>query len=552
FAAALQRSDLPIVLTAETVETVGGPRSSALSQILPGDLAYVLYTSGTTGRPKGVMVEHGNLARLLAASRLALGWGRDERMLAVAPFFFDISIWELLAPLTLGGACELFPLDPVPDLARFVESLAEATRMHAVPALMRQVAAAVAVARAEGRGFPRLRGVYTGGDAVPADLQTELAGLFPGADVRVLYGPTEGTILGASYRVGNSGGARPSPLGRPLPGARLRLVDAAGLSLPVGAAGELWLGGSGVARGYLGRPELTAERFVPAPDGERWYRTGDLARCRPDGNLEFLGRADDQVKVRGIRIEPGEIAAALMALPEVREAAVLALGTERGERRLAAFVVPGEDGFAPERLAARLRASLPEHLVPAVFVAVPALPLTAHGKLDRRALERRAPSPGIAAPAAGVAPPRTAAEATLAAVWRGVLGVDRVGIDDNFFRLGGDSILSLQVVARARQAGLLLTPRQLFEHPTIAELARLAARAGQAAADAEQGPVTGEAPLIPIQRWFLETGGPDLHHFAQAVLLDVSGTAVPAAPPLLARALAALADHHDALRLRFT
>ncbi|MEA2692091.1 MAG: hypothetical protein QOJ16_1478, partial [Acidobacteriota bacterium] len=537
--ATLPTAGLPVVLAEDSGEAADG----SLPQVAPGDLAYVLYTSGTTGRPKGVLVEHGNLARVLAASRRALGWGRDERLLALAPFSFDISIWELLTPLTLGGACEILPLDPVPDLARLAESLGEATRMHAVPALMRQVAATV---RAANRAYPRLAGLYMGGEAAPADLQAELAGLFPGADVRVLYGPTEGTILCASFPVGEGEG-RPSPLGRPLPGARLRLAHPAGGDLPIGAGGEIWLGGSGVARGYLGRPELTAERFVPAPGGERWYRTGDLARFEPDGNLEFLGRADDQLKVRGFRIEPGEVEAALTALPEVREAAVLALQAERGERRLAAFVVPGEGegGFDPERLAARLRAVLPEYMVPATFVEIPALPRTAHGKLDRRALTRLAPQPSPIA--SGLTPPRSAAEAALAAVWRGVLGVERVGIDDNFFRLGGDSILSLQVVARARQAGLAITPRQLFEHPTIAGLAALAGIAGVAGAG--QGPVEGEAPLTPIQSWFLETGGPDLQHFAQAVLLDVTDMA---APPLLTRALAAMAVHHDALRLRFT
>jgi amino acid adenylation domain-containing protein/non-ribosomal peptide synthase protein (TIGR01720 family) len=572
FAARLPTGELPVLFAraaepGETAEPPGEP----LPQVSPRDLAYVLYTSGTTGQPKGVMVEHGQLAWILAASRRALGWGRDERVLALAPFSFDISIWELLEPLTQGGACEIFPLDPAPDLVRLAQSLRVATRMHAVPALMRQVAATI---RDEGGDYPRLRALYMAGEAVPAALQAEIASLFPGVDVRVLYGPTEGAVFCSGWRVAGDG--RTAPLGRAFPGASFRLVDPAGpaglagLPVPIGAPGELWLGGAGVARGYRGRPERTAERFVPGPAGERWYRTGDLARLGPDGNLEFLGRLDDQVKIRGVRIEPGEIEAALSALPEVREAAVLALPHEPGDRRLVAFVVPetpGDGSCDPERLAAGLRAVLPEPLVPAAFVALPALPRTAHGKLDRRALAALAPTPTSVAAGSGAPPgralprlPRNAAEAALAAVWRGVLGIEEVGLDDNFFRLGGDSILSLQVVARARRAGIVLTPRQLFEHPTIAALAALVGDAGISGetlpgmASGEQGPVVGEAPLTPVQRWFLETAGRDRHHFAQAVLLDVPGALAPLdalGGGVLAAALGALADHHDALRLRF-
>ncbi len=494
FAAGLPTGDLPVLVAVVDEPGETGETAERLPQVSPRDLAYVLYTSGTTGQPKGVLVEHGQLAWILAASRRALGWGRDERVLALAPFSFDISIWELLEPLTQGGACEIFPLDLVPDLVRLAQSLRLATRMHAVPALMRQVAATI---RDEGGTYPRLRALYMAGEAVPAALQVEIASSFPGVDVRVLYGPTEGAVFCSGWPV--EGDGRAAPLGRAFPGASFRLVDPAGLAglpVPIGAPGELWLGGAGVARGYRGHPELTAERFVPGPAGERWYRTGDLARLGADGNLEFLGRLDDQVKIRGVRIEPGEIEAVLTALPEVREAAVLALANERGDRRLVAFVVPdpASESCDPERLAARLRAVLPEPLVPAAFVALPALPRTAHGKLDRRALAALAaratvPKSVAAGPGPGSSRspwlPRNAAEAVLAAVWRDVLKIEEVGLDDNFFRLGGDSILSLQVVARVRRAGLVLTPRQIFEHPTIAALAALvdagdAANAGKA------------------------------------------------------------------------
>ncbi|HEY2739790.1 MAG TPA: condensation domain-containing protein, partial [Thermoanaerobaculia bacterium] len=330
-------------------------------------------------------------------------------------------------------------------------------------------------------------------------------------------------------------------LGRPLPGAVLHVCDGYGDLLPPGVAGELWIGGPGVSRGYLGRRELTADKYVPCGGG-RLYRSGDRVRCLADGSLEFLGRLDHQIKVRGVRIEPGEIEAALEALSGVREAAVGVRGDTPEGRRLVAWVV---GDVAADALRRSLRERLPDSMMPALFVTLPALPRSPNGKVDRAAL----PAPDAARPDAArehVAP-RTREEEILATIWAQVLGLSRVGMTDNFFELGGDSILSIQIVARARQAGLHLTVRQMFEHQTVAGLA-LHATATSGATLAEQGPVTGEIPLTPVQRSFFEQGFADLHHFNQALVLEPREPLVPAA---LEHAVAAVVEHHDALRLRF-
>ena len=317
----------------------------------PGDLAYLIYTSGSTGRPKAVMVEHGSLAHTLRAAREAFGFSAADRLPCLAPFSFDIFLFELLGPLLAGGTVELVPLSPVLDVERLAASLDGATLLHAVPALMRQVVAAVR-RRPQGGTCPGLRAVFVGGDAVPADLLAEMREAFPAARVHVLYGPTETTIICAGFTVEREVPWHRHPLGRPLPDAVLEVRDdrdGAGRPLPIGVPGELWIGGPGVARGYLHQEALTAERFVvDAGTGGRRYRTGDLARWLPDGGLDFLGRVDQQVKVRGFRVELGEIEAVLAGHPAVREAAVAALRGPDGGIRLAAWVVPRPEAAADE------------------------------------------------------------------------------------------------------------------------------------------------------------------------------------------------------------
>jgi amino acid adenylation domain-containing protein len=318
-----------------------GVEKGPASVVEEGHLAYLIYTSGTTGRPKAVMVEHRSLANVLLASRRRFGWSAGDRLPVLAPSSFDIFLFELLNPLLAGGTCDLIPLKPVLDLERLAASLTGATRFHAVPALMAQI---VDQARREGlepEAFGGLRSIFVGGDTVPADLLTAMRETFP-AEIHVLYGPTEGTVICSSFAVPPAGRLRGGLIGRPLENVLLRVVDRHEAPASVGVPGELWIGGAGVARGYLGREELTAEKYLTR-EGRRYYRTGDRVRWLPDGNLEFLGRVDQQVKIRGFRVEPGEIEAVLREHPSVAEAAVVASGDPSGYRRLLAYVVPAKD-----------------------------------------------------------------------------------------------------------------------------------------------------------------------------------------------------------------
>jgi non-ribosomal peptide synthase protein (TIGR01720 family) len=369
------------------------------------------------------------------------------------------------------------------------------------------------------------------------------------------YGPTEATVGCCVYRVpaGWAGGEGPVPIGRPIAEARLHVLDGEAAAVPVGAPGELWIGGAGLARGYLGRPERTAERFLPDPYGEpgaRLYRTGDRARWRPDGLLEYLGRLDEQVKVRGYRIEPGEVEAALAEHPEIERAAVVARPDPDGQKRLVAYVVGQVE---TEALRQHLAARLPEPLIPAAFVRLDALPLTSNGKVDRRALlSLDEPSRSPSSIEDRFVAPRDRTEELLAEVWLQVLGEPRtggrIGVHDSFFELGGDSILSLQVVSRAAKVGLRLTPRQLFERRTIAELAPVVVPLATAP---QRGPetVSGPVPLTPIQKRFFAAALPHSEHYNQSVLL--APVTKPFEPERLRLAITALWVQHDALRLRF-
>jgi amino acid adenylation domain-containing protein len=434
---------------------------------VPCSLAYVIYTSGSTGRPKGVAVEHGSLAGTLLAAREAFGLAPGDVMPAMASASFDVWLLEALLPLVCGAAVRPVPRERVLDLPRLVaEELADATALHAVPVLMREIVR-------EAGALPRLRRALVGGDAVPPALLAEMRAAFPAAEIRVLYGPTEAAIVCASHRVDDEPAGR--PIGRPLPGARLHVLGADGAPVPQGVPGELCVGGPGVARGYLGRPERTAERFVPDPfsggAGARLYRTGDRARWGADGALEFLGRLDRQVKVRGFRVEPGEAEAALAAHPGVREAAVAAREDAPGETRLAGYVVPEGGEVDAAELRAWLRARLPAHLVPEALVVLDALPLTPSGKPDRAAL----PAPGGGG-GDGYVAPRTPEEEALARIWADVLGVERVGVRDDFFELGGQSILATRLLARVRaELDADATVAALLAGATVEEMARAVA-----------------------------------------------------------------------------
>ncbi|MFL5543021.1 MAG: amino acid adenylation domain-containing protein, partial [Longimicrobiaceae bacterium] len=355
---------------------------------VPSTLAYVIYTSGSTGRPKGVGVEHGALAATMAAAGRAFGFGSGDRVASLASFAFDIWLFESFLPLLAGGSVRFFARDQVLEVPRLAQDLAACTVLHAVPALMRSIVREV---RARPGGvLPGLRRALVGGDAVAPDLLEEMRQAFPAAEIHVLYGPTEAAILCASPRLGGEPASR-QMVGRPLGNAALFVLEPGGSVVPAGAAGELCLGGRSVARSYLGRPSLTAERFVPDPfsavPGARLYRTGDRVRRPASGELEFLGRTDRQVKVRGFRIEPGEVESALRRHPDVDDA-VVAVAGEGDARRLAAWVVPSSAAGAPEveALKVHLRGGLPDFMVPQAFVFLERFPLTPSGKVDRRAL----------------------------------------------------------------------------------------------------------------------------------------------------------------------
>jgi non-ribosomal peptide synthetase component F/aryl carrier-like protein len=480
---------------------------------------------------QGVVVEHRQLVTLLFGHRAVLLPPHERCRLALtAAFTFDTS-WE--GPLLMAAGHELHLIDDDTrmDPAALTEYVA-AERidfLDLTPAFLRQV---LATGLLSGDRY-RPRVVMVGGEAVGEELWRSL-GSAPGTVAYNYYGPTECTVDAMAARIA---GDRPV-IGRPLPNVRAYVLDPRLHPVPIGVPGELYLAGPQVARGYLNRPGLTASRFVADPfgaPGGRMYRTGDRVRWTADGVVEFLGRTDEQVKVRGFRIEPGEIETALRHHPGVVDTVVVAR-TDGGRTQLVAYVVG--DATASS-LREHLRLRLPDYMVPAAFVTLPSLPKTTSGKVDRRAL----PAP-LAAVSDGYREPRTGAEATLARIWGEVLGVELVGADDNFFGLGGDSILSIEVVARARREGLALTAKDIFRHQTVAELALVSAPA----AVVPEAPVVGPAPLTPIQRSFLDTA-PAPYRFTMSVLVDLP----PAVEePALRRAFAAVIAHHDALRTRFS
>ena len=506
----------------------------------PRHPAYVIYTSGSTGRPKGVVVSHQGLAGFSAAEVEHLQVRPGDRVLQFASPSFDASVLELCMSLPAGAALVVPPEGPLLG-DRLAGVLADAGITHALipPAALATVP--------DGVDLPAFRCVVVGGDACGPELVARWA---PGRRMINAYGPTECTVVSTWSGPLTPGGV--PPIGTPIPNTRVYVLDAGLHPVPDGMAGELYVAGDGLARGYLRRPGLTAERFLADPfgaPGRRMYRTGDLVRWNTAGELEFLGRADEQVKIRGFRIEPGEIAATLTRLPTVERAAVIAREDPPGTRRLVAYVVPaaGQPADAAA-LRERLGAQLPDHMVPAAFVFLDALPVDPNGKLDRRAL----PAPDHGNAAAPYAPPRTPAETVLATIWAEVLGLPRVGVDDNFFELGGDSVLSIQVVSRARAAGITVTSRDLFQHQSIAALAGAVGLDRDTTAgpppDGARAPVTGTAPLTPVQHWFFEKRAARPGLFDQCLALEL---APDVDETVLRTALDAVAGHHDALRTRF-
>ncbi|HEX2081288.1 MAG TPA: amino acid adenylation domain-containing protein, partial [Longimicrobium sp.] len=451
----------------------------------PRNAAYVIYTSGSTGRPKGVQVTHGNAVSFFAGMDESVGGPIPGTWLAVTRISFDIHVLELLWTLARGFKVVV---QPEMEQAGEGESLAEQIRRHAVTHLQCTPSlAALLVAESGVDALAPLHRLLLGGEALPGALAAQIRAVLPDGLVN-MYGPTETTVWSATHPVTESDGT--VPIGRPIANTRVYVLDGAFRPRPIGVPGELFIAGAGVTRGYHGRPGLTADRFVPEPfgrePGARMYRTGDRVRWRADGTLEFLGRADFQVKIRGFRIEPGEVEAALKQHPSVREAAVVVREDAPGDPRLVGYVVADAE-LAAAAARAFLRERLPEYMVPAAFVVLDALPLTPNGKLDRRAL----PAPGSADAPAGA--PLSRREREVAEVWREVLGTDAIGPDDNFFDLGGNSLLLVRLAGGLRERlGSTATAVDLFRFPTVrAQAAHLAGGADPSAADVPAGTRSG-------------------------------------------------------------
>jgi microcystin synthetase protein McyA len=528
-------------LDADAPLIAGRSGESPAVSLDPGNLAYVMYTSGSTGVPKGVMIPHRGLVNYLSWCMAEYRVGEGSGAPVHSSIGFDLTVTGLFAPLLAGRTVTLLPEDPGGEpLARALTAGEGYSLVKLTPAHLDLLSHHLRP------GETSVHALVIGGEALTGEALAPW--IRTARDTRLVneYGPTE-TVVGCTAYTVPAGIeiSGPVPIGRPIANARIALLDERLIPVPVGAPGELFVGGDVLARGYQGRPDLTAAAFLPDPlgaaPGARLYRTGDLGRYLPDGNLEYLGRVDHQVKVKGYRIELGEIEAVLAQCPGVRSAVVVAREDAPGEKRLVAYVV-GES--AVEECRDTLAARLPDYMIPAVFVVLGSLPLTANGKVDRRALP--APPRAAAEEEAYVAP-RTPAEEILAGIWAQALGLERVGVHDNFFSLGGDSITGLLSISKAKKAGLNLTSRQIFQHPTIAELALVAA-AGAAAAPALATAATTAAPLTPIQSWFFAQEVPDPHHFNQALLLEIRR---PLRPEILERVATLLRERHPALRTRF-
>ena len=565
----LEDALVPVLLTQERLRSLLGDCSGVVVLCLdapeadiaeagpeqPGEsagldnLAYVIYTSGSTGRPKGAMNTHQGIVNRLLWMQEAYGLTPEDRVLQKTPFSFDVSVWEFFWPLLVGARLVLARPEGHKDPDYLVRLIREEgiTHLHFVPSMLQAFLAAEGVEECRS-----LRRVMTSGEALPPDVVARFfARLGPlGVELHNLYGPTEAAVDVTAYPCRPGDELRPIPIGRPIANCTLHILDASGLEAPVGVGGELLLGGVQLARGYLRRPDLTAERFVPDPigtePGARLYRTGDLARYRPDGAVEFLGRIDHQVKIRGFRIELGEIELALAAHPDVREAIVIARGQSL-EQRLVAYVVPAAGReVAISGLRRHLAERLPEYMVPSTFVTLATLPLTPNGKVDRRGL----PEPAVERAAPAVV--RTPAEELIAQIWAEVLGLDRVGPDESFFDLGGHSLLATQVVSRLRQAfGVEVPLRRFFHSPTVAGLAAvLEPERGEVVPPIAARPHPEDVPLSFAQErlWFLHQLEPLSPAYNLPVALRLQGCLDEAA---LEACFGEIVRRHESLRTTF-
>jgi amino acid adenylation domain-containing protein len=518
------------------------------SEVNGSNRVYVIYTSGSTGKPKGVEIEHHSLVNVLLFVQQQVGITENDVILGVTTLSFDIAAADMYLPLSVGARLVLADRETAADGHKLAMLLTDAgvTMLQVTPATWRMLV------DSGWAGQPGLT-MFSSGEALDKELAGEL--LRRGGQLWNLYGPTETTIWSTAGQVQT--GFENISIGRPIANTRLYVLDAWRQPVPMGVPGELYIGGEGLARGYLHRPELTAERFVPDPFGERgarMYRTGDLVRYRPDRTLEFLGRLDHQVKLRGFRIEIGEIEAVLAQHPDVRQAVAAAREDRPGDKHLVAYLVPeGAQRPSPEGLRQFIKEQLPEYMVPAVFVMLETMPLTPNGKVDRKALPVLDHSrPELEREYVA---PRTPVEQTLAEIWSTVLGIQRVGIHDPFFELGGHSLLAAQVISRIQEAFQIELPlRTLFEEPTVAGLA---AQIEQVSREQTPAPSmihadrSAELPLSLAQErlWFLDQLEPNRASYVIPTAVRLTG---PLDAHLLERSLQEVVTRHESLRTTFT
>ncbi|WP_437561756.1 amino acid adenylation domain-containing protein [Sorangium sp. So ce542] len=532
---------------------------AAPARARPEHLAYVIFTSGSTGAPKGAMVEHRGMLNHLFAKVRSLGLGPSDVVAQTAPVSFDISVWQLLCALLAGGTCRLVPDEIATDPARLLEAVGDLgiTVLEIVPSLLRG-----ALDELESRPSfrPRLDGLrwlVLTGEALPPDLARRWLALFPRIPLMNAYGPTECSDDVAQHVLAEPPpeDAAYVPIGLPIQNTQLYVLDRRRRPVPLGVAGELYVGGDGVGRGYLHDPERTAAAFLPDPfapgAGARLYRTGDLVRRLPGGELVFLGRIDHQIKLRGFRIELGEIEAAIARCAGIRDVVVVAREDAPGDPRLVAYVVPEAPSFDPGDLKEQLSSRLPAYMIPAAIVPLDALPLSANGKVDRKALP--APAWGAAGELAARTAPRTGLEQAIAEVWRAVLGVDRVGAHDDFFAIGGHSLSATRAAARLRDVlGVDVAVRSIFEAPTVARLAALVEQQTRGGARPAPRPISpapreGEVALSFAQQrlWFLDQLEPESATYNVPAALRLRGALDPQA---LGRAIAEVVRRHEVLR----
>ena len=507
---------------------IENPNPSPNTNINANNLAYVIYTSGSTGKPKGTLLTHRGLINYLTWAIQEYKVSEGEGSPVQSSIGFDATITSLYTPLLVGKTVVLLPEEQELEVLNTDHhySLLKITPAHL--GILSQ--------------FPQkaqTNALIIGGEALFGNHLTFWQHQTPNTRLINEYGPTE-TVVGCCVYEVQKPVTGLVPIGKAIANTQLYILDRYLQPVPIGVPGELYIGGAGVARGYLNRPDLTADKFIPNPfSSGRLYKTGDQARYLSDGNIEYLGRLDEQVKIRGFRIELGEIEAVLAQHPDITEALVTVHEDTQGNKRLVAYLVSS----TPQNLRDFLKSKLPDYMIPSAFIPLTTFPLTANGKINRNAL----PSPDLTTQTASLVLPRTANEEILAQIWAEVLGRESISIHDNFFELGGDSILSIQIIAKVNQKGLKITPKQLFEHQTIALLAAVAQTV--TATQIEQGIVIGNVPLTPIQEWFFKQNLIEPHHYNQSVLLELSPQIQP---QLLKQVIQELLIHHDALRLRFT